>query len=249
MKSDSKLTSINGTMHVVGSESKMLEVGSKDVTAVKKLQHILSELGYGKFDMTGVFGEKTKASVIAFQKANNLKPDGIVGELTVRVLKNGLPKPEVVTSDNLSLLALQIAKTQLHVREKTGKNDGEAVESYLKSVALGKGYAWCAAFVYWCFSEAAKQLDVPNPLYKTAGVLHHWNNTKGLKTKTNPQAGDIFIMDYGKGNGHTGIVERVVGDIVHTIEGNTNSASSREGDGVYLRARKMNTIVGYIRYS
>ena len=45
----------------------------------------------------------------------------------------------------------QIYTAEIGVREKTGKNDGERIEMYLKSTGLGKGYAWCAAFVTWTF--------------------------------------------------------------------------------------------------
>jgi len=36
-------------------------------------------------------------------------------------------------------------------------------------------FPWCAAFVYFCFQQAAKTLDVPNPAIKDAGVLDLWN--------------------------------------------------------------------------
>src|SRR5690554_1094953 len=48
----------------------------------------------------------------------------------------------------------QIYSDEIGVREKTGKNDGERVEEYLAVTQLGKGYAWCAAFVSWVFAEA-----------------------------------------------------------------------------------------------
>lgn len=48
----------------------------------------------------------------------------------------------------------QIYSAEIGVREKTGKNDGDRVEEYLAITNLGKGYAWCAAFVSWVFSEA-----------------------------------------------------------------------------------------------
>lgn len=48
----------------------------------------------------------------------------------------------------------KIYTAEIGVREKTGKNDGERVEEYLAITQLGKGYAWCAAFVSWVFSEA-----------------------------------------------------------------------------------------------
>ena len=56
-------------------------------TDVKTLQTKLIELGYltGKAD--GVFGQKTSTAVMAFQKANKLKADGVAGTKTLAQLE------------------------------------------------------------------------------------------------------------------------------------------------------------------
>ncbi|WP_395049406.1 CHAP domain-containing protein [Flavobacterium sp.] len=143
--------------------------------------------------------------------------------------------------------ALEMAISQLGVQEiPKNSNAGPAVEKYLKSVGLGKGYAWCMAFMYWCTKEASAQLGLENPLFKTAGVIAMYNKEKDLVV-TDPQPGDLFIMDFGKGQGHTGIVEKVEKNIIHTIEGNTNDEGSREGYEVCIRQRKTNTIKAFLR--
>ena len=50
--------------------------------AVRKLQELLNALDYDCGSVDGIFGSKTKAAVLAFQKANGLAADGIVGSLT-----------------------------------------------------------------------------------------------------------------------------------------------------------------------
>jgi hypothetical protein len=148
---------------------------------------------------------------------------------------------------HLSERALAVAVTQLGVTEvPKGSNAGPEVEAYLKSVGLGKGYSWCMAFVYWCTNQASIQIASNNPLKKTAGVLDQLNSRQSLVTKV-PVPGDIFIMDFGKGQGHTGFVESVAGNIIHTIEGNTNDDGSREGYEVCKRERNINTIKAFIR--
>lgn len=67
------------TTTVVGRP--MVSYGSRG-DAVRKLQELLNALGYDCGSVDGIFGSKTKAAVLAFQKANGLGMDGIVGPLT-----------------------------------------------------------------------------------------------------------------------------------------------------------------------
>ncbi len=50
--------------------------------AVRKLQELLNKKGFDCGAVDGIFGSKTYAAVMAFQKANGLSADGIVGPLT-----------------------------------------------------------------------------------------------------------------------------------------------------------------------
>lgn len=59
----------------------MLRTGSRG-DAVRRLQELLNALGYDCGSVDGIFGSKTYAAVLAFQKANGLAADGIVGSLT-----------------------------------------------------------------------------------------------------------------------------------------------------------------------
>lgn len=149
---------------------------------------------------------------------------------------------------NLAIKALEKAQSQIGVQEiPKNSNAGPAVEKYLKSVGLRKGYAWCMAFVYWSVKEASIELNVINPLFKTGGVLDMYNKEKDLRV-SEPQPGDIFIMDFGNGSGHAGIVEKVLSKgRLQTIEGNTNDEGSREGYEVARRYRKLSKIKGFIR--
>lgn len=151
----------------------------------------------------------------------------------------------------LSEKALQKAITQLGVEEiPRGSNWGEPVQSYLKSVGIGFPASWCMSFVYWCYNEAAKELGIKNPMFKTGGVLLQWGKSKAAYAATKPYvAGDVFILDYGKGLGHTGIIESVEGDIAHTIEGNTNDTGSREGYEVCRRQRPIAKFAGVLRFN
>lgn len=243
---------------------RVIRKGDKDQSIVKAIQKKLNEKGVGKLAVDGDFGNKTRAALKLFQTQNTdqngnlLLVDGLIGPITWAVL---FGEDKIVFNDTvkskLSKKAVQIALSQLGVREKGGANCGPEVEKYLKSVGLGKGYAWCMAYVYWCFLEASKSLNLENPVVRTAGVLHGWNKAKCKKipakeSKNNPslvQPGDIFIIDFGRGFGHTGIVVEVNGGFIKTIEGNTNNNRSREGIGVFELNRKIKDInKGFLRY-
>lgn len=147
----------------------------------------------------------------------------------------------------LAKKTLEIAISQIGVEEiPRNSNSGPEVEIYLMSVGLGKGYSWCMAFVYWCTQQAALQLAVNNPLKRTAGVLDQYNSRPFLVTFV-PQPGDVFILDLGKGLGHTGIVEKIVGNTLYTVEGNTNSLGGREGYKVCRKKREIVTIKVFLR--
>jgi hypothetical protein len=147
----------------------------------------------------------------------------------------------------LAQKTLEIAISQIGVEEiPRNSNSGPEVEIYLKSVGLTKGYSWCMAFVYWCTQKAALQTAVNNPLKRTAGVLDQYNS-RPLLVQAIPQPGDIFIMDFGKGLGHTGLVEKIVGNTIYTIEGNTNNEGGRNGYKVCRKKREIKTIKAFLR--
>lgn len=140
---------------------------------------------------------------------------------------------------------IEIAITQLGIQEiPKGSNWGEPVQSYLKSVGITFPASWCMSFVYWC---CMKSYGVDNPLKKTGGVLKQWYSIDPKYKFKEPKDGDIFIQDHGHGLGHTGFVEKVQGDQIFTIEGNTNDTGSREGFEVCRRFRKISSCIGFIR--
>ena len=99
--------------------------------------------------------------------------------------------------------ALKTAVTQIGKTENPlGSNWGVPVKDYLASVGINFPASWCMAFVYWCFEQVANK---QNPLIKTGGVLNAWNTADKKYKIKEPQPGDIFIMDFGKGLGHTEI--------------------------------------------
>jgi hypothetical protein len=93
-----------------------------------------------------------------------------------------------------------------------------------------QGVAWCAVFVGWCFlqcfgKETALRLQC-QPRSGNAGAgcgaASRYYKEKG-RFSTTPEAGDQIFFANGSGEiSHTGIVEKVSGGKVYTIEGNSD---------------------------
>ncbi|MFO7800666.1 MAG: CHAP domain-containing protein [Desulfovermiculus sp.] len=253
----------------------LIRQGMMNSRYVRLIQQRLNTLGCARplLAVDGDFGSKTEAAVRLFQARSEdssgdpLVIDGIVGPLTWETLFGTKAVSQVQASPGQTpLLAavLDTAQNEIGVLEDPlGSNRGKRVEEYLASTDLPGGHPWCAAFVYWCFQQAALRLENDNPCIKTAGVLDHWNQAgqEGVRRITSQQAeedpelvqpGMVFIIDTGDpgGGGHTGLVERVEGGRLITIEGNTNKDGGREGNGVFRRRRRKVRLInkGFIDY-
>lgn len=146
---------------------------------------------------------------------------------------------------------LEIARKEIGKMESPkGSNWGADVKKYLASVGSDNPAPWCMAFVYWCVDEACKELGLKNPLFKTPSVMwQHKQSKDKIGKRANPQPGDIFIMQFSLGKGHTGFVDTIENDTIHTIEGNSNEDGSREGYEVCAHARHTNKIFAYLKLS
>ena len=77
------------------------------------------------------------------------------------------------------VLAEAGAAADAGVREvPRNSNRGPQVDEYLRRAGVQPGLAWCCAFTYYCFDEAAARAGIDNPMFRTAGCLAHWNNAE-----------------------------------------------------------------------
>lgn len=257
---------------------RVIKVGEEDAEIVKTLKNKLNELlGIDNDPALRLdpndphFGSRMKQMVKLFQARNvepsgqPLKQDGEIGSFTWSALFGNNTIPVSGQSHDpflIQVIQIAISEEAKQIREiPKNSNRGPAVEAYLDRAGVAPGNAWCCAFVYWCFDEAAKSLNRSNPMVKTAGCLDHWHRSpsRGAQRITKKQAienpklikpGMIFIVDHGHGLGHTGLVEQVTGELLTTLEGNTDASKTREGGGVYRLTRKIGEInKGFIDYS
>ena len=175
----------------------------------------------------------------------------LITALTVSVATAQAPTIKSKAQTELSAKVQSVYTSQLGVRELTGHNDGLMVETYLHTVGLGKGYPWCAAFVKWTYLQAGIKTNI-NGMALSVDKPDKRVFYKG-KFITDPMPGDAFTLYYASLGriGHTGFYDGRQNDTIYrTVEGNTNSAGSREGDGVYRKYRSFKStysINSYIR--
>lgn len=126
-----------------------------------------------------------------------------------------------------------------------------------------QGAAWCAVFVAWSFykafgkSPALSLLCQPSNTKNNCGAgckyIYQYFKAKGQWHTSNPKPGDVIVFyDSSKSSyAHTGLVYKVDGSYVYTIEGNTSTASGvvANGGGVAEKKYKLDydRIVGYGR--
>lgn len=77
----SSSTSSSSMLGYVSGISQTLQYGSRGDN-VRKLQNVLNALGYNAGNVDGVFGSRTQAAVIRFQRSMGISADGVVGKNT-----------------------------------------------------------------------------------------------------------------------------------------------------------------------
>lgn len=147
---------------------------------------------------------------------------------------------------------------RLDVKEATGRNDGAEVEL----ITGGHRHPWCAEAVCRAYQAANLKLvgyvepnakkGVYNPLANCDALVEEMKKYQQFLPPTAvPQRGDMIFFGTrgdsdsgGSGDAkHVGIVERVDGTQIHTVEGNTSDRIARRS---YEHGIKR--IIGYGRH-
>lgn len=163
------------------------------------VQNKLRELGYYKDTLDGIFGVNTYNSVMKFQRASGLDPDGIVGYGTLRALH--LIRSNTAVSRNFA-----------------NRRSGESIASSAKQL-LGVPYVWggsspkgfdCSGFVLYVYNQAGFNLPrMADAQYKVGLPIRQ----KDLRP------GDlVFFSTYEPGPSHVGIYLGN-GDFIHASSG------------------------------
>lgn len=161
-----------------------------------------------------------------------------------------------VRSDIIELLP-KVAKSEVGTVEiPINSNRGERVEMYLKAAHLLGGNPYCMAFIVWCFKECIRALKLdrdkcmPIQSQGNANKCFDYAKKLGKEVLPNPKVGDILIYRHKTVlfRGHACVIVEVIdNNTVITVEGNTSSddkGSQRDGGGVFIKKRKLNTPLG-----
>lgn len=116
---------------------------------VRQLQTRLHQIGYIDLVVDGDFGETTETAIRNFQTANNLDPDGEVGDMTWNALNSpsaGIPKPPLNPPSPIKYGEpppwYKVAEGLIGFHE-TGDNRG--IEKLIAGAHCGSlGDPWCA---------------------------------------------------------------------------------------------------------
>ncbi|MEU3350269.1 peptidoglycan-binding protein [Streptomyces sp. NPDC037389] len=131
---------------------------------------------------------------------------------------------------------IAIARDEIGYQEGWEDGHWNNIQRYAPAVdglEWAQGEPWCHTFVSWCFQEADAADLAPVTASCAEGV--EWFQDRGRYTDY-PVIGGIVYFGPGGGT-HTGIVVSYTDAEITTVEGNTNSNGSAEGDGVYLKTR------------
>lgn len=148
------------------------------------------------------------------------------------------PSVKCVARSEVRESIVNIAVKEIGVREATGNNDGPRVETYLRYVGLGKGYAWCAAFVSWCYSKAG--LAAPRNAWSPALFPTARRYTAQQIGQGSVRQADLFAI-YNpilQRIDHVGLVRQKKGNWIVTVEGNS-------ADRVLSKRRPLATIYAF----
>lgn len=113
----------------------VLKQGAKS-EEVKEVQRRLKKWGYYTGSVDGVFGAGTKKAVIAFQKKNGLKADGVVGLATYKALGMNNSYNMLAGQAQNSSNDTGVSDAELYLLARTIYGEGRG-EPYTGQVAIG----------------------------------------------------------------------------------------------------------------
>lgn len=136
---------------------------------------------------------------------------------------------------------LDLARRELGVTEEpAGSNTVKYNAAYYGRTVAGDAYPWCCVFLWWLFRETGlAQLFYGGKKTASCGALARWARARGQFVTGDYRPGDVVFFHFGTGViQHVGLLERVEGGVLVTIEGNTGLGNDANGGAVMRRWRQ-----------
>lgn len=203
--------------------------------------HLAVDGGYGAASAAGVREFRARTGLPAGEEVDRATFDALLAPMRA-ALAPIAPKP------GATLGQMVVAYARQHLaqrpREVGGQNMGPWVRLYMDG-SQGPAWPWCAGFSTLVLRQAAHTLGVPMPVARTYSCDVLAGNASanqcfvgGGPSPRDVTPGSFFLVRRTRNDwDHVGIVTAVEGDVLRTIEGNTNDSGDREGYEVCARVR------------
>lgn len=190
------------------------------MTNIKDLQRALKGHGFDPGEIDGVWGRKSIAATKAFQTANGLTVDGVVGPKTTAAL---FKKSASAATDPAPLVWLEEARRLQGLRETPGGGNNPAILNWAGRLGIpyrSDDIPWCGLFVAHCIGSTLPEEVLPrSPLTARAWAFCGESCEPGL--------GSILVFWRGSKTGVLGHVGFYIGEdetAYHVLGGNQSDS-------------------------
>ena len=200
------------------------------MASVRDIQTALSNKGFDPGGIDGIWGRNTIKAVRAFQSANGLTVDGVVGPNTMaKLFGGGAPAigggAPAAAADAAPAVWYEEAKRLLGLREGPGSKDNQTIIDWADQLGIDYPHddiPWCGLFVAHCVGSTLTEEPLPaNPL-----GARNWAKF-GEAAQEAPGAILVFWREsQNSGKGHVGFYHGEDATAYRVLGGNQSDSVS-----------------------
>lgn len=196
------------------------------MTSLVAVQKALKDAGFDPGPIDGIWGPRTRAAVVAFQRARGLIADGIVGPQTRAAL---FKAPQGTSQASRRTLPVDLpwlheAVRLIGVAEAPGAANNPIIISWAQNLGLGAytddEIPWCGLFVAHCIRTGLPNAILP-PNVLAARAWQRFGN------KCQPQLGAVLVFwrhSIADWRGHVGFYWAEDRQAFHVLGGNQSDS-------------------------